>query len=47
MVTRAFQLFVEGKGVANEAQKKALLLHYAGLQVKIYVFRFTAYSTTR
>ena len=37
---RAFQLFVEGKGVTNEAQKKALLLHCAGLQVQDIYFTF-------
>ena len=31
---RAFELFVVGKGVTNAAQKKALLLHCAGMSVQ-------------
>ena len=31
---RAFELFVEGKGITNHNQKKALLLHSAGMSVQ-------------
>ena len=31
---RAFELYVEGKGVTNVGQKKALLLHTAGMNTQ-------------
>ena len=38
---RAFQLFATGKGVKNVDQKKALLLHTAGLNVQDIYFTLT------
>ena len=35
---RAFELFATGKGVKNADQKKALLLHTAGLDVQDIYF---------
>lgn len=35
---RSFELFVEGKGVENPAQKKALLLHCGGIQMQDIFF---------
>ena len=35
---RAFELFVEGKGITNHGQKKALLLHTAGMNVQDIFF---------
>ena len=31
---RAFQLYVLGKGITNDSQKRGLLLHTAGLDVQ-------------
>ena len=31
---RSFKLYADGKGIANNAQRKALLLHSAGLEVQ-------------
>ena len=38
---RAFELFATGKGVKNVYQKKALLLHTAGLNVQDIYFTLT------
>ena len=38
---RAFELFATGKGVKNVDQKKALLLHTAGLNVQDIYFTLT------
>ena len=35
---RPFELFVEGKGITNHNQKKALLLHTAGMSVQDIFF---------
>jgi hypothetical protein len=35
---RAFELFAEGKGITNHGQKKALLLHTAGMSVQDIFF---------
>ena len=35
---RAFNLYVTGKGVSNDAQKRALLLHVAGMDVQEIYF---------
>ena len=35
---RAFNLYVTGKGVTNDAQKRALLLHVAGMDVQEMYF---------
>ena len=35
---RSFELFVEGKGITNHNQKKALLLHTAGMSVQDIFF---------
>jgi len=37
---RAFEIFVEGKGVTEPAQKKALLLHCGGMQMQDIFFTF-------
>ena len=33
---RSFKLYLTGKGVTDDAQKRALLLHAAGVDVQIY-----------
>ena len=35
---RAFQLYVLGKGITNDSQKRGLLLHTAGLDVQEVYF---------
>lgn len=35
---RSFELFAEGRGVTEAAQKKELLLHLAGMEVQDIVF---------
>lgn len=35
---RAFDLYVTGKGISNDAQKRALLLHVAGMDVQEIYF---------
>ena len=40
MTITHFNFFVEGKGVTKEAQKNALLLHGAGLQVQDTYYNF-------
>ena len=38
---RAFNLYVTGKDVSNDAQKRALLLHVLGMDVKELYFTLT------
>lgn len=38
---RSFELYADGKGVTNHAQRKALLLHSAGLEVQDIFFTLT------
>jgi hypothetical protein len=38
---RSFELYADGKGVTNHTQRKALLLHSAGLQVQDIFFTLT------
>ena len=39
---RAFNLYVTGKGVSNDAQKRALFLHVAGMDVQEIYFTLAA-----
>ena len=41
---KSFQFFVEGKGVTNAEQKKALLLHCAGVNVQEIFETLTSFA---
>ena len=43
---RSFELYVEGQGVTDAGQKKALLLHCAGLSVQDIFFTLTIADPT-